>query len=60
MSSRGSINSLGHLVLEDVQENDEGVYIVKNTSNPSAAQHLILLVRGKMSSALVREADRLH
>lgn len=47
-------------MLEDVQESDEGVYIVKNTSHPSAAQHLILLVRGKMSPALVRAADCLH
>lgn len=47
VSSRGSINSLGHLVLEDVQESDEGMYIVRNTSNPRAVQHLILLVRGK-------------
>lgn len=53
VSSRGSINSLGHLVLEDVQEGDEGVYIVKDTSNPSAAHHLVLLVRGEMSPAPV-------
>ncbi|CAG13648.1 unnamed protein product [Tetraodon nigroviridis] len=60
VSSHGLINSLGHLVLEDVQESDEGVYIVKNTSNPSAAQHIILLVRGKMSPALVHAANCLH
>lgn len=40
-------------MLEDVQESDEGEYIVRNTSNPRAVQHLILLVRGKMSPALV-------
>ncbi|XP_029701262.1 uncharacterized protein isoform X3 [Takifugu rubripes] len=45
VNSRGSINSLGYLVLEDVQENDEGEYIVKNTSNPIAAECVILLVR---------------
>lgn len=36
-------------MLEDVQENDEGEYIVKNTSNPIAAECVILLVRGKMT-----------
>lgn len=40
-------------MLEDVQESDEGEYIVRNTSNPRAVQHLILLVRGKTSPALV-------
>lgn len=49
VNSRGSINSLGYLVLEDVQENDEGEYIVKNTSNPIAAECVILLVRGKLT-----------
>lgn len=48
VNSRGSINSLGYLVLEDVQENDEGEYIVKNTSNPIAVKCIILLVRGKI------------
>lgn len=49
LNSRGSINTLGYLVLEDVQESDEGEYIVKNTSNPFAAKCIILLVRGKMT-----------
>lgn len=49
---RGTINSLGHLVLEDVQEKDEGLYIIRNTSNPSAVKHLLLIVKGKMSAAL--------
>lgn len=47
-------------MLEDVQESDEGLYIVKNTSNPSAAQHLTLYVRGKMSPAHVCAADSLY
>lgn len=53
VNSRGVINSLGHLVLEDVQQNDEGVYTVKDTSNPSTVRHLILLVSGKMSQELL-------
>lgn len=39
------INSLGHLVLEDVQEKDEGVYVIKNSINTSTVKHLILIVR---------------
>ncbi|KAM7384738.1 hypothetical protein PAMA_011883 [Pampus argenteus] len=42
---RSSLNSLGHLVLEDVQEEDEGVYVIRNASNPNAEKHLILIVR---------------
>lgn len=53
VNSRGLINSLGHLVLEDVHENDEGEYIVKNTRNPTATKRLILLVRGKMTPAFL-------
>lgn len=53
VNPRGLINSLGHLVLEDVQEEDEGLYVIKNTSNPSTAKHIILNVRGKMSAALL-------
>ncbi|KAF7661218.1 hypothetical protein LDENG_00266890 [Lucifuga dentata] len=45
VNPRGHLNSLGLLVLEDVQEEDEGVYIIKDTSNPSAVRHLILMVR---------------
>lgn len=53
VNPRALINSLGHLVLEDVQEEDEGLYIIKNISNPSTAKHLILTVRGKMFATLL-------
>lgn len=46
VNPRGRLNSLGHLVLEDVQEEDEGLYVVKNTNNANAAKHLVLIVRG--------------
>lgn len=55
VNPRGRINSLGHLVLEDVQEEDEGVYVTKNTNNPNTVTHLILIVRGKLSAALYPE-----
>ncbi|KAF1381955.1 hypothetical protein PFLUV_G00159390 [Perca fluviatilis] len=45
VTPRGHLNSLGHLVLEDMQEEDEGEYIIKNTNNPNAAKHLTLVVR---------------
>uniref|UniRef100_A0A665V672 Uncharacterized protein n=1 Tax=Echeneis naucrates TaxID=173247 RepID=A0A665V672_ECHNA len=45
VSSRGSLNSLGHLVLENVQEEDEGTYITRNSDNPKLVKHLLLNVR---------------
>lgn len=45
VNPRGHLNSLGHLVLEDVQEEDEGVFVIKNTNHPGTAKHLILIVR---------------
>nr|XP_046274559.1 uncharacterized protein LOC124075160 isoform X2 [Scatophagus argus] len=45
VNPRGRINLLGHLVLEDVQEEDEGVYVIKNTHNPNMVKHLLLTVR---------------
>ncbi|XP_044027776.1 uncharacterized protein LOC122864431 [Siniperca chuatsi] len=45
VNSRGRINSRSHLVLEDVQEEDEGLYVIKNTNNPNTAKHFILIVR---------------
>ena len=52
MNPRGSLDSQGRLVLEDVQEEDEGVYIIKNTNTnaTNAEKHLILIVRGTQSS----------
>lgn len=47
MSPRGHLNSLGHLVLEDVQEEDEGVYVIKNRKNPNAVNQVVLTVRGE-------------
>ncbi|XP_045915216.1 uncharacterized protein LOC123976878 isoform X2 [Micropterus dolomieu] len=45
MTPQGHINSLGHLVLEDVQEENEGLYIMRNPTTPNLAKHLILIVR---------------
>ncbi|XP_071355426.1 uncharacterized protein [Trachinotus anak] len=42
---RGRLNSLGHLVLENVQEEDEGTYVIKNSNNPNIVKQLVLIVR---------------
>nr|XP_020474160.1 uncharacterized protein LOC109970732 [Monopterus albus] len=45
VNPRGHFNSLGHLVLEDVQEEDEGVYVIRGASAPGTTKQLILTVR---------------
>ncbi|XP_068566947.1 uncharacterized protein [Cebidichthys violaceus] len=57
VNPRGSINSLGHLVLEDVQEEDEGVYVIKNTNNPNTAKHLILIVKDCAGEQIVKYGE---
>lgn len=57
VSPRGRINSLGDLVLEDVQEEDEGVYVIKNTNHPNAAKHLVLIVRDCALEQVVKYGD---
>ncbi|KAF3834220.1 hypothetical protein F7725_025424 [Dissostichus mawsoni] len=46
VSPRARLSSPGHLVLEDMLEEDEGVYVIKNTNSPNTAKHLIIIVRG--------------
>ncbi|KAI3358840.1 hypothetical protein L3Q82_015236 [Scortum barcoo] len=60
VNPRAHFNSLGHLVLEDVQEEDEGVYITKNTSNPNTAMHLILIVRDCSVEQVVKYGENYH
>lgn len=57
LGPRCHINSLGHLVLDDVQEEDEGVYVIRNISNPNAAAHLILIVRECAVEQVVKYGD---
>lgn len=57
VNPRGSLNTLGHLVLEDVQEEDEGMYIIKNTNNTNAEKHLILVVRDCAVEQVVKYGD---
>ncbi|TNN31591.1 hypothetical protein EYF80_058258 [Liparis tanakae] len=57
VNPRGSINARGHLLLEDVQEEDEGVYVIKNSNTPNAAKHLILIVRDCAVEQVVKYGD---
>lgn len=50
VDSRAAITTPGHLVLEDVQKEDEGVYVIRNSSNPGAAKQLVLHVKGETTS----------
>lgn len=43
---RAQLNSLKHLILEDVGEEHEGMYVIKNTEVPADVKHIILIVRG--------------
>ncbi|XP_061755494.1 uncharacterized protein LOC133552154 [Nerophis ophidion] len=52
---RGRLNSFGHLVLEDVQEEDEGVYVVSKSSHP--LKRLVLIVRDCAVEQVVKYGD---
>lgn len=47
LSSRAKLNiHISHLVLEDVGEEDEGTYVVRNSAVPADVRRIILTVRG--------------
>ncbi|KAK2920777.1 uncharacterized protein [Channa argus] len=52
-----SINSLGHLVLEDVRERDEGMYIVRKTNDSATEKYLQLVVRECSLEQVVKYGD---
>ncbi|XP_014853566.1 PREDICTED: uncharacterized protein LOC106924360 isoform X1 [Poecilia mexicana] len=43
--NKTELNALGHLVLKDVQEEDEGLYIIRSSRNVSISKNLVLSVR---------------
>lgn len=44
---RAKLNALiSHLILEDVGEEDEGTYVVRNSAAPADVRRIILIVRG--------------
>ncbi|CAN9504253.1 unnamed protein product [Ophioblennius macclurei] len=44
VSAQAYLNSLGHLVLEDVQEKNQGVYVVRNANTSQVMKRLVLTV----------------
>ncbi|XP_018587570.2 uncharacterized protein LOC108922132 [Scleropages formosus] len=44
-STRAMVDSRSHLILENVGEEDEGLYIIKYTDDPKHVRHLNLIVR---------------
>lgn len=54
---RATITTPGHLVLEDVQKKDEGVYIIRDSSKPGASRQLHLHVKGNESLVTVCRRD---
>ncbi|XP_074542279.1 uncharacterized protein LOC141802619 [Halichoeres trimaculatus] len=57
LSPRCHINSLGHLVVEDVQEEDEGLYVIRNSNSSNTAEHLILEVRNCALEEVVKYGE---
>lgn len=54
VSPRCHISSLGHLVLEDAKEEDEGLYIFRNISGPNTPKHIVLAVKGELSVCILQ------
>ncbi|XP_069575241.1 uncharacterized protein [Brachyistius frenatus] len=51
------INSLGHLVLKNVQEENEGVYVIRDTDNAKTVKHLVLIVRACALEQVVKYGE---
>ncbi|XP_046874629.1 uncharacterized protein LOC124466800 [Hypomesus transpacificus] len=56
-SSRAQLNALNHLILEDVGEEDEGTYVIKNIQNPADVRHMVLIVRDCSLEQVVKYGD---
>lgn len=50
-------NTSGYLVLEDVQEQNEGTYIIDDTNNPDTVRHFILSVRDCALEQMVKYGE---
>ncbi|XP_036001739.1 uncharacterized protein LOC105925031 [Fundulus heteroclitus] len=55
--NRTELSSLGHLVLKDVQEEDEGLYVIRSRRNSSMVRHLHLIVRDCASENVVKYGE---
>uniref|UniRef100_A0AAY4CSL8 Uncharacterized protein n=1 Tax=Denticeps clupeoides TaxID=299321 RepID=A0AAY4CSL8_9TELE len=58
---RAKLNAHGsHLVLEDVDEEHEGTYVIKNTAVPSDIRHIVLIVRDCAHELTVKYGETYH
>ncbi|XP_043995509.1 uncharacterized protein LOC122844280 [Gambusia affinis] len=55
--NKTEFNSLGHLVLKDVQEEDEGLYIIRSGRNVSISKNLVLIVRDCVLEQVVKYGE---
>lgn len=49
-----STTHLNHLILENVGESDEGVYIIRSEQNPNNIKQLNVIVRGDTQHGLIK------
>lgn len=49
-----------YLILDDVGEEDEGTYIIKNTAAPTQVKHVVLIVRDCSLENTVKYGDHYH
>ncbi|XP_072225935.1 uncharacterized protein [Leuresthes tenuis] len=56
-TSKAQLNSVGHLVLKDVQEEDEGLYVIRNTNDSNMVNHLVLTVRDCSMEQMVKYGE---
>uniref|UniRef100_A0A087X2Q0 Uncharacterized protein n=1 Tax=Poecilia formosa TaxID=48698 RepID=A0A087X2Q0_POEFO len=55
--NKTELNALGHLVLKDVQEEDEGLYIIRSSRNVSISKNLVLSVRDCVLEQVVKYGE---
>ncbi|TRY96296.1 hypothetical protein DNTS_024022 [Danionella cerebrum] len=61
LHKRVKLNShSSHLILEDVGEEDEGTYVVKNSAAPADVRRIILVVRDCALETMVKYGDTYH
>ncbi|XP_056124375.1 uncharacterized protein LOC130102381 isoform X2 [Rhinichthys klamathensis goyatoka] len=61
LDNRAKLNvHISHLILEDVGEEDEGTYVVKNSAAPSDVRRIILVVRDCALETVVKYGDTYH
>ncbi|XP_026872087.2 uncharacterized protein LOC113581267 isoform X2 [Electrophorus electricus] len=60
-NSRAKLNfQTRHLVLEDVGEEDEGTYVVRNSAAPADVRRIILIVRDCATETTVKYGETYH